>query len=146
MAEQLQANLILPRSPRCQVAHYKAHHGLWSIGAVFSGLTNQSGEPVLQKGQDNIGCPSLSNQLWMLVLEGVKLWKRWSPEMKILSLAGSCNICAWLSHKLAHLSTIPRETLQSLLGIFSRRTYVCIWTQCHCCHCWCSGPNIFVHL
>lgn len=63
MAEQLQANLILPRSPRCQVVHFKAHHGLWSIGAVFSGLINQSGEPVLLKGQDNIGCTSVSNQL-----------------------------------------------------------------------------------
>lgn len=56
MAEQLQANLVLPRSPKYQVVRFKAHHGLWSVGAVFSGLSNQSGEPVLPKGKVNIGC------------------------------------------------------------------------------------------
>lgn len=30
----------------------------WSAGAVFSGLSNQSGEPVLPKGKVNVGCPS----------------------------------------------------------------------------------------
>lgn len=40
MAEQLQANLVLPRLPNYQVVRFKAHHGLWSIGAVFSGLSN----------------------------------------------------------------------------------------------------------
>lgn len=63
MAEQLQANLVLPRSPKYQVVRFKAQHGLWSVGAVFSGLSNQSGEPVLPQGKVNAGCPSATCQL-----------------------------------------------------------------------------------
>lgn len=63
MAEQLQASLVLLRLPKYQVVRFKAHHGLWSIGAVFSGLSNQSGEPVFPKGKVNVGCPSATCQL-----------------------------------------------------------------------------------
>lgn len=58
MAKQLQANLVLPRSPKYRVVRFKARRGLWSVGAVFSGPSNQSGEPVLPKGKVNVGCPS----------------------------------------------------------------------------------------
>lgn len=67
MAKQLQANLVLPRWPKYRVVRFKARRGLRSVGAVFSGPSNQSGEPVWSEGKVNVDRPSATCPLWMLV-------------------------------------------------------------------------------